>query len=213
MANFPTSLPSHSNPGAGDYLNSPAHHTQHSSANDEQVAIATKVGIDSSADTDSHDYKLSGVTGTAKAVSNNSNETVAGDKTFSGATTFSGASSFTGTPTFNTAAVFAKATKQVLVSDSDGATITFDLDAGNIHKVTLGGNRTLALSNADTGQVFIVRLTQDGTGSRTVTWWSTIKWAGGVAPTLTTTAGQTDAFGFICTGTNTYDGFIIGQNL
>lgn len=100
-----------------------------------------------------------------------------------------------------------------VTADSDGATITFSLAAGPIHTVTLGGNRTLALSNSATGKVFVLRLLQDGTGSRTVTWFSTIKWAGGSAPTLTTTASKADAFGFICTGSNTYDGFIIGQNL
>jgi hypothetical protein len=95
----------------------------------------------------------------------------------------------------------------------DGATITFDLDAANTHTVTLGGNRILALSNANVGQHFIIRLVQDGTGSRTVTWFSTIKWPGGLVPTLTTTGGKTDVFGFICTAANTYDGFVIGYNL
>lgn len=96
---------------------------------------------------------------------------------------------------------------------TDAATVTFNLSLGNLQTVTLGGNRTLALSNASTGQCFVIRLLQDGTGSRTVTWFSTIKWAGGSAPTLTTTASKADVLGFICTGTNTYDGFIVGQNL
>ena len=100
-----------------------------------------------------------------------------------------------------------------IVSESDGATITFDLADGNIQKTTLGGNRTLAVSNAKVGQSFMVRLTQDGTGTRTVTWWSTINWVNGTAPTLTTTGGKTDVFGFLCTATNTYDGYIVGQNI
>lgn len=102
---------------------------------------------------------------------------------------------------------------QAITADSDGATITFDLASANIHTVTLGGNRTLALSNPSTGQCFMLRLLQDGTGSRTVTWFTTIKWAGGSAPTLTTTASKADMIGFVCTGSNTYDGFIVGQNL
>ena len=219
MANFPTSLPSFSNPTASDYLNSPAHHTPHSSVNDEVAAMAAKVGITSSAVTTSHDYKLSEVTTTAKAVSTGGTQTVSGDKTFSGTSTFSGAVNFDSTVDFDStsqfdaAVTFNKATKSVLVTDSDGATVTFDLDAGNIHTVTLGGNRILALSNPDTGQAFVLRLVQDGTGSRTVTWFSTIRWAGGTAPTLTTTASKADVFGFICTGSNTYDGFIVGQSL
>ena len=103
--------------------------------------------------------------------------------------------------------------KTPLEDNTDGSTITFDLNSSNTHSVTLGGNRTLALSNASVGQKFIIRLTQDGTGSRTVTFFSTIKWAGGVAPTLTTTANKTDVFGFICTSANNYDGFVVGYNL
>ncbi len=100
-----------------------------------------------------------------------------------------------------------------ITSDSDGATITFNLATSNLHTVTLGGNRTLALSNASVGQAFVLRLVQDGTGSRTVTWFSTIKWSGGSAPTLTTTASKTDVLGFICTSADNYDGFVVGTNL
>jgi len=102
---------------------------------------------------------------------------------------------------------------QAVTADTDAATITFSMAASNYHTVTLGGNRTLAVSNVSTGQPFILRLLQDGTGSRTVTWFATIKWAGGVAPTLTTTASKADVFGLVCTGSNTYDGFVVGQNL
>jgi hypothetical protein len=103
--------------------------------------------------------------------------------------------------------------KTTLESNADGSTVTFDLNAANTHTVTLGGNRALALSNVDVGQKFIIRLVQDGTGTRTVTWFSTIKWPGGLVPTLTTTGGKTDVFGFICTATNQYDGYVIGYNL
>jgi len=95
----------------------------------------------------------------------------------------------------------------------DGSTITFDMLGSNTHTVTLGGNRTLAVSNVSTGQKFIIRLVQDGAGSKLAVFWSTIKWPGASAPTLTTTASRVDVFGFLCTGSNTYDGFIIGQNL
>jgi len=104
-------------------------------------------------------------------------------------------------------------TIQTITTETDAATVTFNLDTSNIQQVTLEGNRTLAISNEDAGQVFVIKLIQDGTGSRTVTWFSTIKWAGGSAPTLTTTASKADTFGFITTGTDTYDGFVIGQNI
>ena len=100
-----------------------------------------------------------------------------------------------------------------LTADSDGATITFDMSVSDAHAVTLGGNRTLAVSNVSAGQVFLLRLLQDGTGTRTVTWFTTIKWAGGTAPTLTVTAAKADTFMFLCTSAGNYDAYIVGQNV
>lgn len=97
-------------------------------------------------------------------------------------------------------------------SDTDGATVTFDMSASNVHTVTLGGNRTLAVSNVSTGQAFVIILKQDATGSRTVTWWAGIKWPNATAPTLTTTASRWDVFSFIYDGTNYYAA-VVGQNL
>ena len=106
-----------------------------------------------------------------------------------------------------------KAIKTQINSAADGSTITFDMNESNIHMVTLEGNRILAVSNADPGQEFKLRLKQDSTGSRTVTWFDAIYWAGGSVPTLTTTANKADLFGFICTSNGIYDGYIIGQNI
>lgn len=109
------------------------------------------------------------------------------------------------------------ATTGTLITDMDGATVTFNIGGpggSNLHVVTLSGNRTLALSNDAAGKVFSVCLAQDQNGSRTVTWWSNIKWAaGGTAPTLTTTASKTDCFSFIEYSSNNYWGFVIGQNI
>jgi hypothetical protein len=100
---------------------------------------------------------------------------------------------------------------------ADGSTVTFNMDLANRHRVTLGGNRTLVFASCASGQAFTTRLKQDGTGSRSVTFHSsmTIDWAeGGTAPTLTTTAGKADMLGFICTtGGVAFDGFVIGQNI
>ena len=93
------------------------------------------------------------------------------------------------------------------------ATTTFDWAYSNIHSVTLTGVTALSFANPATGQAIIVRLGQDGTGGRTVTFPSTIKWAGGTNPTLTSTASKTDAFGFLCTASGYYDGYIVGQNI
>ena len=143
------------------------------------------------------------VTGTSTLTGNT---TVTGTLTQTGAATLASTLAVTGKSTF-------AATVQTVTTATDGATVTFDVTKGNIHAVTLGGNRTLAISGETTGQCFIIELTQDATGSRTVTWFSTIKWAGGSAPTLTTTATKRDTFGFRVTGTDTYDAFLIGQNI
>lgn len=58
---FPTALDSYPNPTASDQLDNATtalkHHVQHSAINDAIEAIETKLGIDSSADTTSLDYK------------------------------------------------------------------------------------------------------------------------------------------------------------
>jgi len=95
-----------------------------------------------------------------------------------------------------------------------GGTATLDLNTSNEWRVTFGtGNATLAVNNAINGKKFLVSLTQDAVGTRTVTWFSTIKWVAAGTPTLTVTASKRDTFGFVCTGTATYDGFIVGQNI
>lgn len=60
MTNFPTSLDTLPNPTKWDQQNTPGllHHEQHANANDAVEALEAKVGIDSSAVTTSHDYKL-----------------------------------------------------------------------------------------------------------------------------------------------------------
>lgn len=98
-------------------------------------------------------------------------------------------------------------------SPSAAGTAYLNLNKSNHHVITMpAGNITIAVGGASNYQRFTISILQDATGSRTVTWWATIRWAGGSAPTLTTTASKRDTFEFIRTGTDTYDGFIIGQN-
>ena len=102
--------------------------------------------------------------------------------------------------------------------NTDGASILFDCDESNLHSVVLGDDRNLLTTNVDIGQKFVIRLEQDATGGRSVTWFDHLKWAeGGVAPSLTATANKTDVFGFIAaSGSGSdywYDGFVIGQNI
>jgi len=102
---------------------------------------------------------------------------------------------------------------QAITTDVDGAIVTFDLAASNVHSVVLGGNRTLTVSSVTVGNPFMVRLIQDAFGSRTVNWWSGIKWTGGNAPSLTTTPNSIDVFGFVCTATGEYDGYYVSFDL
>lgn len=125
-----------------------------------------------------------------------------------------GTQSVTGQKTFSKPIFNASVQGTEDYSPAAAGTATLDLSLGNIHKITMpAGNITIALTNASVGQVFKVDITQDSGGSRTVTWFSTIRWAGGSAPTLTTTGSKRDSFIFECTGSGTYDGFVVGFNI
>lgn len=82
---------------------------------------------------------------------------------------------------------------------TDGATIAIDWRDGNQQRVTLGGNRTITMSGYIAGQILRLVVCQDGTGSRTLTWPAAVVWAGGSAPTLTTTASKCDVLTFLAT--------------
>ena len=89
---------------------------------------------------------------------------------------------------------------------TDGATIAWDASANQVTSVTLAGNRTMnAPTNLVDGAVYLLIVLQDSTGSRTLSWNSVFKWAGGTAPTLTTTASARDQFVFCSNGTNLYE--------
>ena len=82
---------------------------------------------------------------------------------------------------------------------SDASTITVDFKTGTHFSVTLGGNRTFDRNNTadsigSSGSIFII---QDGTGSRTASFQSSYKFAGGTAPTLSTAANAVDRLDYI----------------
>lgn len=106
------------------------------------------------------------------------------------------ATSFTAQQNFGTATL------------TDGANIDWNLATQQVAKVTLGGNRTMnAPTHLVDGGTYALRVIQDGTGSRTITWNAVFKWAGGTAPTLSTGAGDVDILTFISDGTNMYGTF------
>ena len=101
-----------------------------------------------------------------------------------------------------------------LVSGSGSSSVTFDLSTASTFTHSIDQTTTLALSNVTDGQKFMIRLKQNSAGSKSVNWFSTIYWAeGGTAPTLTTSAYHSDVFGFLCTTSGYYEGFVIGQNI
>jgi len=92
----------------------------------------------------------------------------------------------------------------------DGATITWNLTNFSMlnSTVTLGGNRTLALTNPQTGGNYVLRIVQDATGGRTLTLGSGCTWkvinGGGGTITLTAAANAVDILAFYYDGTNCY---------
>lgn len=80
------------------------------------------------------------------------------------------------------------------VSSASNA-MTIDCTLGNHVNTTLTENTTLTLTNpSPTGNKCVVvwAITQDGSGSHTVTWPASVKWPNNIAPTLTTTINLTD---------------------
>lgn len=92
---------------------------------------------------------------------------------------------------------------------TDGATISWNMNSGEIATVTLGGNRVLAAPTNLKKGTYILHVVQDGTGSRTLTWNSVFKWSFAVAPTLSTGAGKRDIVSFVSDGTNLYGSYML----
>ena len=93
----------------------------------------------------------------------------------------------------------------------DGATVNWDVTANPVAKVTIAGNRTLALPSnpLGSGQYASLLVIQDGTGSRTLTWNAAYEFKDDTAPTLTTTASKGDLFTFRYNGTKWLE---VGRN-
>jgi hypothetical protein len=188
-------------------------------------AIAAKVGINSSADTNSLDYKINNIstlvvatgaevnTGTdnvkyvtPKAIVD-SNVALVADIPVKA----TGAEANTGTndAKFLTPLAYDTARTTVTAYTPAGAgTTTIDLSKGNIFRVTMpAATQTLAISNATTGQEFVVEIV-NVSSQGALTWFSTITWArDGAAPALTGVNTKVDTFRFRVTGAGTYLGY------
>jgi hypothetical protein len=127
-----------------------------------------------------------------------------------GATSFASASiaTYTGTETLTnktlTNPTVTNYVESVVAIGNSGTSQTLSLTNGTVQTVTMTGNCTFTMPTATAGKSFILIAVQDGTGSRTATFTS-VKFAGGVAPTLTTTATTgRDILTFVADGTNWY---------
>jgi hypothetical protein len=81
-------------------------------------------------------------------------------------------------------------------------TTTLDLSTGNLLELVLTGPTTLAFSNPQIG-TYIIKVKQDGTGGRTLTFPS-MKWSDAAVPTITTAANAIDLITLIYDGTHYY---------
>jgi hypothetical protein len=125
-----------------------------------------------------------------------------------GATSFASASiaTYTGTETLTnktlTNPTVTNYVESVVAIGNSGTSQTLSLTNGTVQTVTMTGNCTFTMPTATAGKSFILIATQDGTGSRTAVFTS-VKFAGGVAPTLTTTATTgVDILTFVANGTS-----------
>jgi hypothetical protein len=88
-----------------------------------------------------------------------------------------------------------------------------DLRAGNYFTRTISGATTLTVSNvpaAGTAASFILDLTNGG--SAAITWWANVRWAGGTAPTLTSSGRDCIGFYTHDAGSN-WTGLLLGKDV
>jgi len=118
-------------------------------------------------------------------------------------------------------------TGQTLKGGGTGNVVTLDLASAGFFRVQLTANvDEIWFKNQSEGQKVIIRFEQDSTGSRTVDFSAFyaydgtavgVNFAGGTAPTLTTTASRADIIGFLNFGipagsVHYYNAVVIGQD-
>ena len=98
----------------------------------------------------------------------------------------------------NTANTWTAGQRGEITALTSATTVTIDMANSNNFSCTMAHNITFANPSNDTaGQCGSIFLTQDGTGSRTASWGSDWDFAGGTAPTLTTTAAAVDRIDYV----------------
>jgi hypothetical protein len=93
------------------------------------------------------------------------------------------------------------------------ASNNIDLSTGNFFSKTITSAITFTVSNTPATGIatsFILDLTNGG--SFAITWWANVKWAGGLAPTLTSTGRDVLGFFTYDSGT-TWTGLVLGKDI
>jgi hypothetical protein len=138
-----------------------------------------------------------------------------GSGTLSFTTAATGDVTLTGTETLTNktieAGTFTNGYTEEVVTANTSTAYTIDLANGSVQILTLTGNCTFTFPTATAGKGFTMLLKQDGTGSRTVNWPSSVKWPASTAPTITSTASKGDKYVFVGDGTYWW-GSNAGQN-
>jgi hypothetical protein len=84
------------------------------------------------------------------------------------------------------------------------ASITINFGRSQKQKLTLTANTTLTFNAPPGVGNFLLKLVQDGTGGRLVTWPASVKWTLNTSPTLSSNANSVDIATFYYDGTNYY---------
>ncbi len=88
---------------------------------------------------------------------------------------------------------------------TSGDSVTVNFANGATAYLTLDRATTaITLSGGENGKVYRLRLVQDGTGGRAVTWSTTVRWRGKAAPTITADANAEDWITLVYSNGNWY---------
>ena len=83
-------------------------------------------------------------------------------------------------------------------------TLAIDWTKKNKQSITLSESSAVTFTNPGGPTSLLFKVVQDSTGSRVLTWPSSVKWVQGVVPSLSTGGNSVDIVGFYFDGTNYY---------
>lgn len=95
--------------------------------------------------------------------------------------------------------------------DQSGTNFNINFLLGDYFKLTSTGTTTISVNNFPSNKVAAVLLECVNFGEKTITWPTGIKWAGGTAPTFTSTG--IDIISIIKDKNNVYRGFVLGKDV